>query len=189
MNGEKLIISERQKPLLNRMITSFVFTLFTGYVFFSIGLFLNYFGIIYFKIEPVLRHLFLYLLVPVLASLPYVVSLTQVKQIQFDLEHNLYKERLVFGLIDFEKEWKSLPEIKYVSVFYQASDRDFEVLLWYDKNHYIKIFKGSKWAEIFYLGFRVAKVLGVDMFDTIYRSNKYWVDLEKPIDELLNDVS
>ena len=184
-----VVVSEKQKPLINRMATSFVFTLLIGYLFFFAQIILSNFDIYVLEIDSQISYYAFYLLVPVIASVPFIISLSQVKQIYFDLENDLYCEGLLFGLLKFRKKWKVLPKISYVSTFYQASDNDFEVVLWSDTNMNIDIFKSYDWVEIFYLGYKVAKELDVDMYDAIDRNNKYWVDLSKPIQELLNDVS
>ncbi|MGB1270218.1 MAG: hypothetical protein ACPG45_10825 [Flavobacteriaceae bacterium] len=183
-----VVVSEKQKPLINRIATSFVFTLLIGYLFFFAQIILSSFDIHFLNVSPKISYYAFYLLVPVIASTPYMISLSQVKQIYFDLENELYCEGLVFGLVKFRKKWKVLPKISYVSTFYQASDNDFEVVLWSDDNRNIDIFKSYDWVEIFYLGYKVAKELKVEMYDAIDRNNKYWVDLNKPIQELLNNV-
>ena len=79
-----VVVSEKQKPLINRMATSFVFTLLIGYLFFFAQIILSNFDIYVLEIDSQISYYAFYLLVPVIASVPFIISLSQVKQIYFD---------------------------------------------------------------------------------------------------------
>lgn len=173
MQSDKIIISEGNRPLWQRIVAAIHYTAILSLLFF-------FFTKFEFTTESKKLRGSLSLLEAALVLLPSALAFSVVKDVLFDLAQNKYKELYCVGPIKVGK-WKELPKIDYVSVFKQPKENGefvFETNLWYQKNRHLNIYENTDLASVFEMGVAVAKSLGVDLLDATEPNNYKWKKME-----------
>lgn len=181
MKEATIIISENQKAFYIRFFAALSYTIGMWYLFFFIIQITNYFGLTRVEITPLVLNCSDYLLVPVLGFIGYMTIKIKVEKVAFNNSFTQYRKISSYGRITFKDNWKDLPKLDYVSIYYDGGEGDFEMHLWSFDHTRIKLFESDNWAELFYLTFLVASKLNIRMFNSINRKNGYWVDLTTPV--------
>lgn len=105
------------------------------------------------------------------------------KTIFIDIDENKLISRYVVGKIKYDVKSK-VPHLEYISVFNKNYDApidnaEFEVNLWYNKNHHYKMFSFSKKNDAFEFAKTVSNKLNIDLLDATEKGNFKWVDKNK----------
>lgn len=181
-------ISEGQKELWKRVAAALFYTISVVYIVYFIAVIFELLGYIEFSTPSLFRYLFYYLLVAVIASVAYFNSLVTVVEIEFDVNHNCFRHIHNYGWIKRYKDWKCIPQVEYISLYYQESDTGYEVSLWSKNNKALELFKGNNLGETFRLAHEVAQLFKVDLYNATDFNNSYWVDMKLPKEELFQEL-
>lgn len=96
------------------------------------------------------------------------------------------------------ERWKYLPNVEYISVFEQTlsrSDYDsnsityntvYEVNLWYDDNKHKAVYTTDDKFVALGAGYYIAKKMEIDCLDSTNGADREWIDLKKPVEDILN---
>ena len=185
-------VQEGQKSLFIRILSAMVFTLGTVYVIafllFCLSIYTNdnsyllsFFSV---KVLVVLG----YLLVPVLLGNIYLKNLIAVVSVQYDKHHNIYRTVYNYGWVSKKENWKCLPEMDYASMFYNAVDGNYEVVLFDVHKKSINMFNGNPLGETFRLTYELAMLLHIEMLNATDWDNQYWVDLTRHKSDLYQEL-
>ncbi len=102
------------------------------------------------------------------------------KRIYIDLENSRFKPSTEIGFLKFGK-WKTIHNYEYVSIFYDASkatDEQFEVNLWYDKNKHFELYTRNNFEDAITVAYDLSEALNIDLLDATIRDDFKWIDKE-----------
>ena len=105
------------------------------------------------------------------------------KTIFIDVDENKLISRYIVGKIKYDVKSK-VPHLEYIAVFnknYNASTdyAEYEVNLWYNKNHHYKMFSFEKENDAFEFAKAVSTKLNIDLLDATQKGNFKWIDKTK----------
>ncbi|WP_089886702.1 hypothetical protein [Kriegella aquimaris] len=171
MKEEKIIISEGNRPFWQSVTASFFFTISV------ILMAMFFFGYEVFPSEGVSSRWDFGVLWLAIACASQGVLFSSVKRVFFDLDTKRYKVQHSVGPVCVG-QWKTLPEIDYVSVFRQPKSDGhyiFETNLWYQKNKHFNIYESVDPELAFAMGKSVAQKLNIDLLNATTPNNYFWV--------------
>ncbi len=173
MEDSNIIISERDRPLLHRIIAAALYT--------AMFIFLFYFFLEFeFTTKTNILKSSLSNFELAIIAFASALGFSVVKRVVFDLENEKYKEQYSIGPIKVGK-WKNLPKIDYVSVFKQPLEEGkyiYEANLWYQRNKHFNIYSNVNLEPVFEMGKNVSKILKVDLLDATIPNDYKWVESE-----------
>ena len=91
-----------------------------------------------------------------------------------DLEKEKLKTEFQWGFLKLRVQ-SSMPELKYVSVFNNASAQQFEVNLWYEGNHHFNIMDFNEAQPAFDYGRQFSEKLNLKLLDATEKGNSQWI--------------
>ena len=109
------------------------------------------------------------------------------KTVLLDLVHKSLKSELSLGRFK-RGEWETLPKIDYVAVFSNEPNY-YQINLWHHVNKHMTIFDYSDKDVAMYVAVKIADQLDVKLLDATDRKNKFYVSLEDPSQQLVEELS
>lgn len=166
-----IIISERQRPLWQRIISSLLFTLAIAYLLYVI---LN---VEWNENDP--RN-FGYHLRRFIFLVTFGISFSFHKSVSIDLKNSKFRSTFEIGPIKLG-EWKTITNYEYVSIFHEPlidGEKIFEVNLWYDRNKHWELYEKYTFEDAFAIGYEISELLNIDLLDATKPNNYRRVDKE-----------
>ena len=182
------IISEGKKAFWKRFFAAVSITIGIAYILFFIASILNELKYIRFWVSPGLERLIYHYFMWVLCAVFFFTRLVKSQSLELDLANQVYRNIYEYGLFKRHKKWQNLPEIEYVSMFYEPNDSGYEVVLWQKNKYSFDLFKGNSLGETFHLAYQLATILNVKLFNATNRTDNYWVDLSQPKETLFQEL-
>lgn len=167
--NKNIIVSEKQRPLWQRIIASFFFT--SGIAFLAYALYKtnwNDDNLIYIGHD--------------IKSFIYIMSFGVMfsfhKSVYIDIIQSKFRATYEIGPVKFG-QWKTINKYEYVSIFHQPledGENIFEVNLWYDRNKHWELYEKYDYKEAFLIGYEISELLKIDILDATIPNNYKWVD-------------
>lgn len=164
-----IIVSEKQRPLWQRLIASLFFTAAISLLLYtvfkanwtdenSINIGHNIKSVIY------------------LISFGIAFSFHQ--SVYINIKQSKFRSTIEIAPIKLG-QWKAINNYEYVSIFHQPLDdgnKIFEVNLWYDRNKHWELYEKYNYKEAFLIGFEISDLLDIGLLDATVPNNYKWVD-------------
>lgn len=169
MENDLIIISERNRPYYQTILSALLFTAAVAYfIFYVYNAYWsdNTIRAIGYNFEVVI-YLF-----------GAGVAFSFQKSIYINLKALQFRSTFEIGPIKLGK-WKTVPNPQYVSIFKQPlvdGNHIFEVNLWYQKNKHWELYEKHDYVEAYKIGFELAEELNIDLLDATTPNNFKWVD-------------
>ncbi|TNJ46974.1 hypothetical protein KFZ70_05835 [Tamlana fucoidanivorans] len=166
---ENMIITEKQRPLWQRVIAALFFTA-------AIALLIYTFYNANFSDKNLIN------IGHNLKSVIYVMGIgigfSFHKSIYIDLDTSKFRSTVEIGPIKLG-QWKVINNYEYVSVFHQPlsdGDKIYEVNLWYNKNQHWELYEKYDYNEALVIAFELSERLNIDLLDATTPNNYKWVN-------------
>ncbi|MEC3906467.1 hypothetical protein VOI54_05525 [Tamlana sp. 2201CG12-4] len=164
-----VIVSEKQRPLWQRLIASMFFTAAIAFLIYilynanwndenSIHIGHNIKSVIY--------------------LIAFGIAFSFHQSVYIDLKNSKFRSTIEIGPIKLG-QWKTISNYEYVSIFHQPlsdGEKIFEVNLWYDRNKHWELYEKYDYKEAFLMGFEISDLLQIDILDATEPNNYRWVD-------------
>ncbi|WP_274474820.1 hypothetical protein [Mangrovimonas aestuarii] len=171
MEKRDVIVSERRKPLLYRVISALLFTIGFGLLIYYF-IYTNWVHNDYRVDASVIR--------VVIGALGLGAFFGHTRCVFIDLKEHKFRETIAIGPLKFGT-WKTINNPEYISVFRQplvTGEHIFEVNLWYDRNKHWQLYEKPYSSEAFEIGYEISEQLKIDLLDATDPHNRKWVDKE-----------
>lgn len=172
-DNRNFIITEGSRPLWQRFVAAFLFTI-------AILFLISFITVFEFTTEAKKIEGSFSLLEIALFLGSIGIGFSVVQDVLFDLENKRYKIQYCIGPIKIGK-WKKLPIIEYVSVFRQPKEDGefiYEANLWYNRNQHLNVYENEDREPAFSMGVNVAKILNVRLLDATVANDSKWVEID-----------
>lgn len=181
MQQSKVIISEKNNPIGERILASFFYTISAaGIILFILGIMIGRIPLDF----SFLISLFVFCLFEGI-FLFYAFQLSKLGCVYFDLENNKYKKVYDFGFLKIGR-WKKLPFIEYLSISRFSGTYETHLKFLDDEEHII--FIADTYQEIFSIAYDTAKQINVGFYDEVNPNTPYWVDKKQDKKSLLKGL-
>ena len=168
---ENIIVSEKIRPLWQRLIASLFFT--AGIAFIAYALYTtNWTDENSINIGHHIKS-FIYLM-----SFGIMFSFHQC--VYIDTSRSKFRATFEIGPVKLG-QWKTINNYEYVSIFHQPledGDKIYEVNLWYDKNKHWELYEKHDFKEAFLIGFEISELLQIDILDATVPNDYKWINKE-----------
>ncbi|WP_147132321.1 hypothetical protein [Seonamhaeicola algicola] len=162
-----LIIEEPSKPLINRVVVSFIYALFFTYTFYL----LKYKNIL----EHPEKHTILVLLVLLLLIIFFSSFMAIASHsIHISLQENKIQHQYRIGRFRYKEVWQVLKDIEYVSVYKNSGY--YLVNLWYEKNGILNLMALKDYELSIEKGLFIAEKLNTDLLDAREKGYNKWIN-------------
>jgi hypothetical protein len=171
---ENIIVSEKLRPLWQRIIASLFFTAAIGY-FIYIMLYANWRDDNLLYIEHKLES--------VIYLITLGVAFSFQKSVYIDLKNSKFRSTFGIGPVKLG-EWKKITSYEYISIFHEPlidGNKIFEVNLWYDRNKHWELYEKYDFKEAFLIGVEISDILQIDLLDATIPNNYKWIDKKASI--------
>lgn len=160
MYNSDIIISEPTKPLLNRIIASFLYTCFLGCTLYL------------FIYKDLINHPEKWTILILLSILLFIVFTSTFlsiasHSIHLDFQNRKIQHQYRVGLFNYKEVWQDLTELKYISVFNQ--DGYFQINMWYKKNDRLNLMVLEDSDKALKNGLLIAEKLNIGLLDARQR--------------------
>lgn len=166
---ENIIVSEKQRPLWQRIIASFFFT--AGIAFLTYALYnTNWTNDNLINIGHDIKS-FIYIM-------SFGIAFSFHQSVYINIKKSKFRSTIEIGPIRLG-QWKTISKYEYVSIFHQPltdGEKIFEVNLWYDRNKHWELYKKYDFKEAFIIGFDISELLQIDLLDATEPNNYRRID-------------
>jgi hypothetical protein len=166
---ENIIVSEKMRPLWQRIIASLFFTAAIALLFYvlfkqnwsddnSINIGHDIKSVIY--------------------LIGFGVAFSFRQSVYIDINNSKFRATFEIGSIKLG-QWKTISNYEYVSIFHQpleGGDKIFEVNLWFDKNKHWELYEKYDYKEAFLIGYEISELLQIGILDATVPNNYKWID-------------
>jgi hypothetical protein len=165
----ELIVSENKRSIWSLILASVFFTISVCLLLYSVKIIYQLgFDNISVKFPANMIKLIVFS-----AGLGVTFSIT--KTILIDVDKNKLISRYFIG--PFYKDILSeIPKLEYISVFFQSSNEEYQVNLWYSKNKHYKMYAFNNKDSAFEFATQVVKKLNLDLLDATEKGNSKWIE-------------
>ncbi|MDO5978629.1 hypothetical protein [Flavivirga spongiicola] len=164
-----VIVSEKQRPLWQRIIASLFFTAaigFLAYILYAAKWSDDNIKSIGHNIELVIY----------LVGIGIAFSFHQ--SVYIDIKKSKFRQTYEIGSIKLG-QWKTISNYEYVSIFHQPledGNKIFEVNLWYDRNKHWELYEKYDYKEAFLIGYEISELLQIGILDATVPNNYKWIN-------------
>lgn len=166
---KNIIVSEKQRPLWQRIIAA---------LFFTAAFALMLYMIIYVNWTDKNAINIGYDIKTVIYLIGFGVAFSFHQSVYIDIENSKFRTTIEIGPVKLG-QWKTINSYEYVSIFHQPlsdGDKIFEVNLWYDRNKHWELYEKYDYKEAFLIGFEISELLNIDLLDATIPNNYKWID-------------
>jgi hypothetical protein len=166
---KSIIVSERHRPLWQRVIASLFFTAAIMY-FVYILLYAHWSDDNLINIGHHIKS--------VIYLFAFGVAFSFQKSVYIDLKNSKFRSTFEIGPIKLG-EWKTIITYEYVSIFHEPltdGNKIFEVNLWYDRNKHWELYEKYNFEDAFAIGYEISELLKIDLLDATTPNNYKWID-------------
>ncbi|ARV09537.1 hypothetical protein BTO05_07740 [Winogradskyella sp. PC-19] len=162
MIEKEFTIIEPKKSIFIKIVLALILATYTTIVYYFLNKedFTNY----------IIKLLLLTLVVFNWMVIPYLSR----KSIHLNFSHKKIKYEQRIGPISIKKKWKTLKNLKYISVF--STENGYEVNLWHSKNKIINLFVDEDIEAVVEKAFFFAEKLEIDLLDARERGYHRWIN-------------
>jgi hypothetical protein len=167
--NKNIIVSEKQRPLWQRIIASLFFTAAIALLLYTL-----------FKQNWSDENLInighdiksgIYLI-------GFGVAFSFHQSVYIDIENSKFRATFEIGPVKLG-QWKTISNYEYVSIFHQPledGNKIFEVNLWYDRNKHWELYEKYDYKEAFLIGYEISELLQINILDATVPNNFKWID-------------
>lgn len=168
----ELVVSEKRRPIWMLVLASIFFTISICVVIYSVKTIWEVgFDRLSVKFPANMIKLIVF-------SAGFGVTFSITKTVLIDVDKNKLISRYFIG--PFYKDVLSvIPNLEYVSIFFEPTYEEYEVNLWYNKNKHYKMYVFENKETAFEFGIQVVKKLNIDLLDATEKGNSKWIDKTK----------
>lgn len=170
LNEYELIVSEGRRPIWMRILAALFFTLMICTIY-EVAMEIYNSGTDELNTNEISREI-----KTIALCLAGGISFSVTKTVLLNLDNDLLISRFCVG--PFSRDVKSkVPQLEYVSVFWDAEKEYYQVNLWYVGNKHYKMYffdekkSAMKFAEL------TAIKLNIDFLDATEKGNSKWIDI------------
>lgn len=172
---ENIIVSEKQRPLWQRVIASLFLT--SAVILFAYTIY---------RANLIDDHLidFGHQIELVIYLTGFGIAFSFHKSVYIDLNNSKFRSTIEIGPLKIG-QWKSISNYKYISIFHQPlqdGNKIFEVNLWFDRNKHWELYEKFDFIEAFEIGYKISEFLNIDLLDATIPNNYKWVDKKATIE-------
>ncbi|MDO5971553.1 hypothetical protein Q4Q35_17250 [Flavivirga aquimarina] len=167
--NKHMIVSEKQRPLWQRIVASLFFTAAIGFLAYTlytahwnddnlINIGHDIKGVIY--------------------LIGFGIAFSFHQSVYIDIKKSKFRQTYEIGPIKLG-QWKTINNYEYVSIFHQPledGDKIFEVNLWYDRNKHWELYEKYDYKAAFLIGYELSELLQIDILDATVPNNYKWID-------------
>ncbi|GAA3600394.1 hypothetical protein Q4Q39_12105 [Flavivirga amylovorans] len=167
--NKHIIVSEKGRPLWQRIIASLFFTTAIGllaYILYMANWNDNNITDIGHSLESVI-----YLM-------GIGIAFSFHKSVYIDTKKSKFRQTFEIGPIRLG-QWITISNYEYVSIFHQPledGEKIFEVNLWYDRNKHWELYEKYDYTEAFLIGYEISELLQISILDATVPNNYRWID-------------
>lgn len=167
MHKSELVIKEPNKPFINKVIVSFLYTCLFGYTIYL------------FAYRDFWNHPEKWTVIIFLVILLFILFSSSFMSIASHSIHLNFKEQKIqhqysVGIFKYKEVWQDIIEPEYISVF--KKDNYYLVNLWYEKNAILNLMAIEDSGKAIENGLLIAEKLSIDLLDARKRGYHKWVD-------------